>query len=73
MREFEEDNLFEVCEDLLQLLLVVKEGVVEGYPGGHSVHLHPQTHQIVVLDVRHPGRHLCAVGGGWRQSVNHSL
>ena len=63
MRELEEDNLFEVCEDLLQLMLVVEEGVVEGHPGGHSIHLDPQTDQIVVLDVRPPSGHFCAAGG----------
>ena len=63
MRELEEDNLLKVCEDLLQLMLVVEEGVVEGHPGGHSIHLDPQTHQIVVLDVRPPSGHFCTAGG----------
>ena len=52
MRDFEKGNLLQVGQDLLELLLVIEEGVVEGDACRHSVHLYPQTGQVVILNVR---------------------
>ena len=59
MREFEEGNFLEVGEDLLELLLVVEEGVVEWNSRWHSIHLCPQLAQVFIGNVRPPSRHLC--------------
>ena len=46
--EFEEDNLLQIGQDLLQLLLVVQQGVEEGHIGGHPVDLHPKVGETVI-------------------------
>ena len=58
MGEFEEGYLLEVCQYLLQLLLVVQQRVVEGDSWRHAVHLHTQTGQVFIGNVLSSCRHL---------------
>lgn len=44
----EEDYLLQVGHDLLELLLIVEEGGMEGDPGGHAIHLDPQVLQAII-------------------------
>ena len=63
--QFEEDNLLEAGQDLLQLLLVVQERVMEGHSRRHAVHLHSKILQVVIRDVRATCGHL------WQGGEHH--